>query len=63
MLAGIHPTSISESFEKAALKAVEILTSMSTPVGLNDKESLLKSASTALNSKVMICYTLDTEES
>ncbi|XP_014298817.1 T-complex protein 1 subunit delta [Microplitis demolitor] len=51
---GIHPTSISESFQKAASKAVEILTStMSIPVDLADKESLIKAAATSLNSKVV----------
>ncbi|KXJ25757.1 T-complex protein 1 subunit delta isoform X2 [Exaiptasia diaphana] len=53
---GIHPTSISESFEKASLKAVEILTNMSTPLCLTDRDSLLKSATTALNSKVVSQY-------
>lgn len=51
-LTGIHPTTISESFEKAAAKAVEILTTMATPVALSDRESLLKSAMTSLSSKV-----------
>lgn len=49
---GIHPTTISESFEKAAAKALEMLTAMSTPVALSDRESLLKSAMTSLSSKV-----------
>jgi len=50
---GIHPTIISESFQKAAAKSKEILTKMSTPVELTDRESLLRSASTSLNSKVV----------
>uniref|UniRef100_A0A0K8TST0 T-complex protein 1 subunit delta n=1 Tax=Tabanus bromius TaxID=304241 RepID=A0A0K8TST0_TABBR len=50
---GIHPTQISDSFQRCALKAVEILTEMSQPVELNDKEALIKSASTSLNSKVV----------
>merc|ERR1719458_1422694 len=50
---GIHPTTISESFQKAAGKAVEILTAMATPVDLTDRESLLKAANTSLNSKVV----------
>ena len=49
---GIHPTIISESFQKAAQKAIDFITEMSTPVDLSDKDSLLKSASTSLNSKV-----------
>ena len=54
LVKGIHPTTISESFEKAAAKAVEILTNMSTPVALSDRESLLKSAMTSLSSKVRV---------
>ncbi|GAB6021282.1 T-complex protein 1 subunit delta [Chamberlinius hualienensis] len=50
---GIHPTIISEAFQLSAEKAVEILTKVSTPVDLGDREALLKSASTALNSKVV----------
>ena len=49
---GIHPTTIAESFQRAAAKAVEFLNVMSKKVDLNDRESLLKSASTSLNSKV-----------
>lgn len=50
---GIHPTIISDAFQKAAAKSIEILTGMSTPVQLTDKENLIKSASTSLNSKVV----------
>jgi T-complex protein 1 subunit delta len=49
---GLHPTAIAEAFEKAADKATEILKSISIPIELSDKESLHRSASTALNSKV-----------
>ena len=49
---GIHPTIISESFQKAAGKCVEILTAMSKPIDLNDRETLMKSATTSLSSKV-----------
>lgn len=49
---GIHPTTIADSFAKASTKAVEYLTEMSTPVDLNDQGSLLRAASTSLNSKV-----------
>merc|ERR1719322_1888150 len=50
---GIHPTTISESFQKAAGKAVDILTGIATPLDLTDRESLLKAANTSLNSKVV----------
>ena len=53
---GIHPTTISESFQRAAVKACEILEGMMTPLELSDRESLLKSASTALNSKVIVAF-------
>lgn len=50
---GIHPTGISDGFQKAAAKAIEIIKNMATPIQLTDRESLVKSASTALNSKVV----------
>ncbi|KAL2919536.1 T-complex protein 1 subunit delta [Polyrhizophydium stewartii] len=53
---GIHPTTIAESFTRAASKAAEFLTDMSTPLDLSDRESLLKSASTSLNSKIVSPY-------
>ncbi|KAH9384537.1 hypothetical protein HPB48_026545 [Haemaphysalis longicornis] len=53
LLKGIHPTTISEAFQSAAALSVEILTGMSHPLDLADRESLLKSATTALNSKVV----------
>lgn len=54
---GLHPTTIADSFEKAADKATEILRSISIPTELSDKESLLRSASTSLNSKVVSQHT------
>jgi len=54
---GIHPTVIAEAFRKAANKANEILeSSIAIPLDLNDKETLLKLASTSLNSKVVSQY-------
>ncbi|XP_022918555.2 T-complex protein 1 subunit delta [Onthophagus taurus] len=53
---GIHPTAISESFQRAASHAVEILTNISTPVQLDNREQLIRSASTSLNSKVVSQY-------
>ncbi|KOC69456.1 T-complex protein 1 subunit delta [Habropoda laboriosa] len=50
---GIHPTLISDAFQKAATKAVKILTNMSISVDLRDKESLIRAAATSLNSKVV----------
>jgi len=54
---GIHPTIVAESFMKASAKAVEYLTEISTPVDLNDRESLLRAATTSLNSKVVLVQT------
>ncbi|KAH9483924.1 T-complex protein 1 subunit delta [Psilocybe cubensis] len=53
---GIHPTIVAESFLRASAKAVEYLTEMSTPIDLNDKSSLLRAASTSLNSKIVSQY-------
>jgi len=53
---GIHPTQIAESFLKAATKSEEILKSMSTPVDFTDRQSLLNSCNTSLNSKVVSQY-------
>ena len=55
---GIHPTIVAESFNRASAKAVEYLTEMSTPVDLNDTASLLRAASTSLNSKVTFYFFL-----
>ncbi|KAI3914672.1 hypothetical protein MKW92_011346 [Papaver armeniacum] len=53
---GIHPTVISESLHKVSEKSVDILTAMAVPVELSDRDSLIKSATTALNSKVVSQY-------
>ncbi|XP_019745229.1 T-complex protein 1 subunit delta [Hippocampus comes] len=53
---GIHPTIISESFQKAADKGAQVLTAMSRPVQLSDRETLLNSAATSLCSKVVSQY-------
>ncbi|CAA6671407.1 unnamed protein product [Spirodela intermedia] len=53
---GIHPTTISDAIHKSCAKAVDILQSMSVPLELSDRESLVKSAATSLNSKVVSQY-------
>ncbi|KAJ4973339.1 hypothetical protein NE237_006513 [Protea cynaroides] len=53
---GIHPTVISDALHKASQKAVDVLTAMAVPVELSDRDSLVKSASTSLNSKVVSQY-------
>ncbi|KAI0040906.1 T-complex protein 1 [Auriscalpium vulgare] len=53
---GIHPTIIAESFLKASAKSVEFLTEISTPIELTDTATLLRAASTSLNSKIVSQY-------
>lgn len=50
---GIHPTLISESYQRAADESREILLGMSHKIDLNDKETLIKAASTSLSSKIV----------
>ena len=50
--AGLHPTTISEAFQRAADKSVEVLRGMSISVDLSERDALLQSASTSLSSKV-----------
>eukprot|EP00760_Papus_ankaliazontas_P032020 PhM_4_TR5580/c1_g1_i1/m.29649/K09496/CCT4; T-complex protein 1 subunit delta len=50
---GIHPTQISESFQSCVVEAEDIVTKMSIPVNINEKEPLVKAAITSLNSKVV----------
>ena len=51
---GIHPQAIAEGFMSAAAKADEILREISIPISLDlNKEALIQSASTSLNSKVV----------
>merc|ERR1712048_955047 len=50
---GIHPQTITEAFLQAAEKADEILTAVAVPVDLQNRDQLLQSANTSLNSKVV----------
>jgi T-complex protein 1 subunit delta len=50
---GIHASVISDGYRKACDKALAILDEMSIPVDLNDRESLIKAATTSLASKVV----------
>eukprot|EP00727_Mastigamoeba_balamuthi_P014027 m51a1_g9247 putative chaperonin containing tcp1 delta subunit (544) ;mRNA; f:7891-9941 len=56
MTKGIHPTLISSSFSKACEKAQEVLREIAVPVDLADRESLIKNATTSLNSKLVCQY-------
>ena len=50
---GIHPTIISESFQRAAAAAVDVLHDMSHPIQLSDRTVLLQAARTSLSSKIV----------
>lgn len=50
---GIHATLIAEAFKIASQKAIEILTNMSTPVDLTDRNQILNAVDTCLSSKVV----------
>ena len=53
---GIHPTTIAECFTKASQISTEYLAEISTKLDLKDRESLLRAASTSLNSKIVSQY-------
>ncbi|ETS87542.1 T-complex protein 1 subunit delta [Pestalotiopsis fici W106-1] len=53
---GIHPSVISESFQRAAAASVQILHDMSQPVSLSDNATLLQAANTSLSSKIVSQY-------
>ncbi|KAJ9162027.1 T-complex protein 1 subunit delta [Coniochaeta hoffmannii] len=53
---GIHPSVISEAFQRAAAAAVEVLHGMSQPITLNDTAALLQAANTSLSSKIVSQY-------
>jgi len=50
---GIHPTAISDGFEVALRKALEVIEGMSQPVDLNNRQQLIENAITSLSSKVV----------
>jgi len=50
---GIHPQTITEAFLQAAEKAEEILEAVAVKVDLSNRDQLVQSASTSLNSKVV----------
>ncbi|KAG8530786.1 T-complex protein 1 subunit delta [Bacidia gigantensis] len=53
LVKGIHPTVISEAFQRAASAAVQTLEDMSIPISLNNRATLLQAASTSLSSKIV----------
>ena len=53
MAKGLHPTAISDGFQAAHKKAMEVIDEMSKPVDLTDRDSLIQNAITSLSSKVV----------
>lgn len=53
MAKGLHPTAISDGFQVAHTKAMEVVDGMSIPVDLADRDSLIQNAITSLSSKVV----------
>ncbi|WOK97773.1 T-complex protein 1 subunit delta [Canna indica] len=54
--AGVHPTAVSDALHRLSLRAVDILHGMAIPLDLSDRDALVKSAATSLNSKVVSQY-------
>lgn len=50
---GIHPMLIAETFQKAARRSTEILLDMSYKISLEDRDALIRAASTSLSSKIV----------
>lgn len=43
---GVHPTVVADSFNKAALRACEVLESIAIPVDLADRQQLITASTT-----------------
>ena len=50
---GLHPAAISDGFQLAHAKAMEVIDDMSVPVDLDDRDKLIQNAITSLSSKVV----------
>ncbi|PXF40750.1 T-complex protein 1 subunit delta [Gracilariopsis chorda] len=53
---GIHPSAISDAFQVALDKSLQIVKDMAVPVNLDDREALIQAAKTSLSSKVVSQY-------
>lgn len=53
---GLHPTVISEGYQMAVTKALEILSTISTQIDLKDRETLVNCVNTCLSSKIISGY-------
>ncbi len=50
---GIHPSAISDGFQMAVDKAMQVVKDISVPIELTDRDSLIENAKTSLASKVV----------
>merc|ERR1712227_857990 len=50
---GIHPTRISDSFQRACVEALAVLDTMAIPFDLSNRGAMIKTAATSLSSKVI----------
>jgi len=53
---GVHPSILADSWKRGCQQAVKFLEEMAVPVDMSDKESMVRSAVTSLNSKVVSQY-------
>merc|ERR1712168_63184 len=53
---GIHPTTITQSFQKAGEYASQVLHDMSIPIELDNRDALIKASNVSLGSKVVQQY-------
>jgi len=50
---GIHPTRISDAFQRACVEAMKVLESMAIPFDLSNKDAMIRACATSLSSKVI----------
>merc|ERR1719471_52724 len=50
---GVHPSILADSWKRAGKQAIQFLEEMAVPVDMRDRDSMIKSAITSLNSKVV----------
>ena len=50
---GIHPCNISDGFQVAHKKAMEVVDDIASPIDLNNRDELIQNATTSLSSKVV----------
>jgi len=50
---GIHPTRISDAFQRACVEAMKVLESMAIPFDLSNRDAMIRACATSLSSKVI----------